>query len=78
MCVVYVITCMSYCVSSGFPALVLTVKTMQVSVNLSKRLASAGKFSGFCIRFDEQFHFRHKTWTVDPKKHKFLNYGMNV
>ena len=59
----------------GFPALVLTIKEMQVSLNLSKRLAFAGKFSGFCVRFDEQFHFRHKTWTIDPRKHKSLNYG---
>lgn len=48
---------------------------MQVILNLSKKLGSAGRFSDFCIRFDERFHFRHKTWTVDPKKHKSLNYG---
>lgn len=63
---------------SGFPAVVLTIKEMSVTLNLSKKLASAGKFTGFLIRFDEQFHFRHKTWTIDPKKHKFLNYGTSV
>lgn len=62
----------------GFPALVLTIKEMIVSLNLSKRLVSAGKFTGFLIRFDEQFHFRHKTWTTDPKKTKFLNYGISL
>ena len=59
----------------GFPALVFTIKDMQVTLNLSKKLGSVGKFSDFCVRFDERFHFRHKTWTVDPRKHKFLNYG---
>ena len=63
--------------SLGFPAMVLTVKEMQVSVNLSKKPASAGHFSGFCVRFDEQFYFRHKTWTIDPRKYKFLNYGLH-
>ena len=48
---------------------------MQVTLNLSKRLGSTGKFSDFCVRFDEHFHFRHKTWTVDPKRFKSLDYG---
>ncbi|XP_019853101.1 PREDICTED: uncharacterized protein KIAA1109-like isoform X3 [Amphimedon queenslandica] len=60
----------------GFPAVVLTIKEMFVSLNFSKKLVSAGRFTGFLVRFDEQFHFRHKTWTVDPKKHKFLNHGI--
>lgn len=56
----------------------LTIKEMFVSLNFSKKLVSAGRFTGFLVRFDEQFHFRHKTWTVDPKKHKFLNHGMCI
>ena len=35
-----------------------------------------GRFQTFCIRFAEQFYLRQKTWTLDPKRHKFINYAI--
>ena len=35
-----------------------------------------GRFQTFCIRFADQFYLRQKTWTLDPKRHKFINYAI--
>ncbi len=59
----------------AFPATVLTIKEMHLLLNLSHKAASTGNFSGFCVRFAEQFSTRHKTWTMDAKRHKFSNCG---
>lgn len=60
----------------GFPALVVTIRDMHFLVNLSRKVASTGRFQTFCIRFAEQFYLRQKTWTLDPKRHKFINYAI--
>lgn len=39
-------------------------------------MASTGRFQTFCFRFAEQFYLRQKTWTLDPKRHKFTNYAI--
>ena len=49
---------------------------MQLILNLSRKVASTGSFKNFCIRFAEQFYLRQKTWTLDPKRHKFINYAI--
>lgn len=59
----------------SFPALVLTIKEMLLVVNLSRRVASSGNFSGFCVRFANQFTLRQRTWTMDPLKNKIINCG---
>ena len=60
----------------AFPALVVTIRDMHFLLNLSRKVASTGKFQNFCIRFAEQFYLRQKTWTLDPKRHKFINYAI--
>ena len=60
----------------SFPALVVTIKEMHFLLNLSRKVASMGRFQTFCIRFAEQFYLRQKTWTLDPKRHKFINYAI--
>ena len=60
----------------GFPALVVTIREMHFLLNLSRKVASTGRFQTFCIRFAEQFYLRQKTWTLDPKRHKFINYAI--
>lgn len=60
----------------GFPALVVTIREMHFLLNLSRKVASTGRFQTFCIRFAEQFYLRQKTWTLDPKRHKFINYAV--
>jgi hypothetical protein len=62
--------------SQSFPALVLTVKEMLLVVNLSRRVASSGSLSGFCLRFANQFTLRQRTWTTDLKKNKMINCGI--
>lgn len=59
----------------SFPALVLTIKEMLLVVNLSRKVASSGNFTGFCVRFANQFTLRQRTWTMDPKKNKMINSG---
>ncbi len=55
--------------------MVITIKEMQFQLNLSRKIASTGNFGAFSIRFADQFYLRHKTWTLDPRKHKFANCG---
>ena len=55
--------------------MVVTIKDMHFLLNLSHKVASTGRFQTFCIRFSEQFSLRQKIWTLDPKKHKLLNFG---
>ena len=59
----------------AFPALVLTIREMSLVVNLSRKVASSGNFSGFCVRFANQFSLRQRTWTMDSKKNKITNCG---
>jgi hypothetical protein len=54
---------------------VVTIKDMHFLLNLSHKVASTGRFQTFCIRFADQFSLRQKIWTLDPKKHKLLNFG---
>ena len=49
---------------------------MHFLLNLSRKVASMGRFHNFCIRFADQFYLRQKTWTLDPKRHKFINYAI--
>ena len=49
---------------------------MHFLLNLSRKVASMGRFQTFCIRFADQFYLRQKTWTLDPKRHKFINYAI--
>ena len=49
---------------------------MHFLLNLSRKVASTGSFQNFCIRFADQFYLRQKTWTLDPKRHKFINYAI--
>ncbi|CAI8057299.1 Transmembrane protein KIAA1109 [Geodia barretti] len=62
--------------SQSFPALVLTVKEMLLVADLSRRVASSGSLSGFCLRFANQFTLRQRTWTTDLKKNKMINCGI--
>lgn len=48
---------------------------MLLVVNLSKKVASSGSLSGFCLRFANQFTLRQRTWTTDLKKNKMINCG---
>jgi hypothetical protein len=49
---------------------------MLLVVNLSRKVASSGSVSGFCLRFANQFTLRQRTWTTDLKKNKMINCGI--
>lgn len=60
---------------TGFPALVLGIKEMRISLNLSHHVVSKGHFTSFGLRFNESFNPRQRVWATLTKK-KVINQGM--
>lgn len=66
-----------YICLAGFPALVLGIKEMRISVNLSHRVVSKGHFTSFGLRFTESFNIRQRAWATLTKK-KMMNHGIYI